>query len=330
MNELPLISVIVPVYKAEEYLDKCIQSIVEQTYRNLEIILVDDGSPGNSGAICDAWAEKDSRIVVIHKENGGTGRARNTAIERAKGAFIAFLDCDDYISAHMYQHLYELMDDETDLAECGYQFVYDDHCAFSNLEEQVTVCTALEAMRYHIGDKILYQEEFFRQIVWNKLYRRTAIGDIRFVDGMRSDDEFFTYRIISQCRKLVHTSLCLHAYRQQPGSVMHQRYSLKNLEWIQAYHQRLEYLQAHMPSLVYEAKVVTFFHCIYAMKMTMNWMAEEERETARSRILQAASEVTPLKPSKENSLSVNFWLMAAQLSFDGVCRLQNYFDSRKK
>lgn len=330
MKDLPLISVIVPVYKAEEYLDKCFRSIVEQTYQNLEIILVDDGSPGNSGAICDAWAEKDSRIVVIHKENGGTGQARNTALDRAKGEFIAFLDCDDYISPDMYQHLYSLMDEETDMAECGYTMVYDDGETFPEEKEEITVCTAEEAMGWHIGDKILFNRELFRQIVWNKLYRRTAIGPIRFVDGMRSDDEFFTYRIISSCRKLVHTSRRLHAYRQQQGSVMHQRYSLRNLEWIQAYRERLDYLKVHMPALVYEAKLVTFFHCIYAMKMTMKWMAPEDRESARKQILEAAGEVTPLKPSRENAPSINFWLLAAQASFDGVCRLQNYLDGRKQ
>ena len=102
---MDLISVIVPVYKVEPYLDKCVRSIVEQTYQNLEIILVDDGSPDNCGAICDAWAEKDSRIKVIHKENGGLSDARNAGMDVATGQWIAFVDSDDWIAEEMYESL---------------------------------------------------------------------------------------------------------------------------------------------------------------------------------------------------------------------------------
>ena len=102
MNETPLISVIVPVYRVEKYLDRCLQSIAGQTYRNLEIILVDDGSPDSSGAICDAWAAKDSRIRVIHKKNAGAGAARNTGLDVATGEIISMIDSDDYLEVHMY------------------------------------------------------------------------------------------------------------------------------------------------------------------------------------------------------------------------------------
>ena len=106
---MSLISVIVPVYKVEPYLNKCIESIVNQTYKNLEIILVDDGSPDNCPAICDSWAEKDSRIKVIHKENGGLSDARNAGMVHATGEYIAFVDSDDYIDPEMYQSLYGVM-----------------------------------------------------------------------------------------------------------------------------------------------------------------------------------------------------------------------------
>ena len=115
---MDLISVIVPVYKVEAYLDRCVQSIVDQTYRNLEIILVDDGSPDNSGAICDAWAAKDSRIRVIHKENAGAGAARNTGLDAATGEIVSMVDSDDYLEVHMYEHLLSLMTADVDIAEC--------------------------------------------------------------------------------------------------------------------------------------------------------------------------------------------------------------------
>ena len=118
MKKTPLISVIIPVYRVEKYLDRCLRSITEQTYRNLEIILVDDGSPDNSGAICDAWAARDSRIRVIHKENAGAGAARNTGLNVASGDVVSMIDSDDYLEIHMYEHLLSLMTEDVDIAEC--------------------------------------------------------------------------------------------------------------------------------------------------------------------------------------------------------------------
>lgn len=321
MENLPLISVIIPVYRAEEYLDKCFQSVVGQTYRNLEIMLIDDGSPGNSGAICDEWARKDDRIVVIHKENGGSASARNLALDRANGQLITFVDCDDYLAPDMYQYLYSLMDEQTDIVECEYEMVYDDNAVFNQGGDEVMACTPVEAMRYNIRDTA------FRQIVWNKLYRRETIGEIRLPDGTRNDDEFFTYQVVGRARKLIHSSRQLYAYRQQPDSVMHQNFTLKNLEGIQAHGVRLEYLRQNMPELVYEGRVGLLFACIYAMQMSLRFLKGEKLETARRMIHQTVSEVTPLRPSSKNTFKGNVWLVLAQISFEGTCRLQNWIES---
>ena len=121
------ISVIVPVYKVEPYLDKCVSSIVNQTHKNLEIILVDDGSPDNCPAMCDAWAEKDSRIRVMHKTNGGLSDARNAGMAVATGELMAFVDSDDWIVPDMYEYLYQrLTEDNSDIAACGVQMVWED------------------------------------------------------------------------------------------------------------------------------------------------------------------------------------------------------------
>lgn len=323
MENQPLISVIVPVYKAEAYLDKCIGSITEQTHSHLQILLVDDGSPGRSGAICDEWAARDPRIQVIHKENGGTGRARNVALDQAQGEFVAFLDCDDYISPEMYGHLLSLMDPETDLVECGFREVFDDGETFRDTQEVVTDFTPEEAMSCHIHDTQ------FRQIVWNKLYRRSAIGQLRFEDGIRSDDEFFTYRVIGSCRKLRHTTRVLHAYRQQPQSVMHKDgYALWNLESIRGRRQRLDYIRRQMPGLEYEAKVNLFFLCLFAMKKSRKFLSQQDLPQAEKLIRETVAELKPLYPSRKNTASENLWLVLAQLSFDGVCRLQSRLDDR--
>ena len=199
--EMHKISIIVPVYQTEAYLDRCVRSIVEQTYRNLEIILVDDGSPDNCPALCDAWAEKDPRIKVIHKKNGGGGEARNVALDIAEGQYIGFVDSDDYIAPRMYEHLLSQMAEDTDIAECrmvetdGDDAALDDGSPFESRTYSVQ-----EAMRLHVADSL------FRQTPPNKLYRRSTIGEIRFPVGTRIDDEFWTYQVIANARKLVHTS----------------------------------------------------------------------------------------------------------------------------
>ena len=179
MTQLPLISVIVPVYKVENYLDCCVQSIVNQTYSNLEIILIDDGSPDASGAMCDAWAEKDSRIRVIHQQNAGGGAARNAGLDAAWGERIAFVDSDDYIAPDCYQYLHTLLEEGADIAECDFVETERNDAVFGTDAGEISFYTPLEAMRCHIRDTA------FRQLIWNKLYRRETVGDIRFPIGTK-------------------------------------------------------------------------------------------------------------------------------------------------
>lgn len=317
--EMPLISVIVPVYRVEAYLDRCVRSIVEQTYRNLEILLIDDGSPDRSGEMCDAWAEKDSRIRVIHKENGGAGAARNTALDMARGELIGMVDSDDYIESHMYEHLYRLMEGETDIAECKVGITESDDCPMDDGSEfSVETYSAEEAMLLHIQDKI------FCQTPPNKLYRRSVIEKIRFPVGTLIDDEFWTYRVIGNARRLAWSSCCMYAYRQQPGSAMHKPYSIRRLDGIEAKRQRLEYLQTRMPALVYDARVDLFFTCLFAMQGCLRSLPEAELERARQIIRSAVREVTPLGVSGKLSVKKNLLLLAAQMSFEGTSKGLNF------
>lgn len=242
MRDMPLLSVIVPVYRVEPYLDRCIGSIAGQTYENLEILLVDDGSPDGSGAICDRWAARDPRIRVIHKENAGAGAARNTALDLARGELTAFVDSDDYIDPRMYEHLYCLMGEDVDIAECEGVPAWSDDCPLDDGSEyELTKVSNVEAMSRHLA------ETMFTQVIWNKLYRRRVIGDTRFPEGNLIDDEFFTYRCLGSARTLVHSSSRMYAYRQQPGSVMHKPYSIRRLQGLEAHRQRLDYLRENMP-----------------------------------------------------------------------------------
>ena len=314
-----LVSVIVPVYKAEKYLDRCVQSIVDQTYQNLEIILVDDGSPDNCGAICDAWAAKDSRIRVIHQLNAGGGAARNAALDIARGEYIGMIDSDDYIEPHMYAHLLSLMAENVDIAECGIleterdDALLDDGSCFES-----SVYTAEEAMRLHIADTL------FRQTPPNKLYRRSTIGSIRFPVGKRIDDEFFTYRVIANARKLARTSCDMYAYRQQPDSVMHLSFSLPRLQAVDAKCLRLELLRDRFPGLISHARINLWYTCLYMGQMSLLHMNPEDQREAFNR-LAAVRKQYPLTNEDKRSLPLKqkVWAILCDISFTSACRLRN-------
>lgn len=318
MEQMPLISVIVPVYKVEAYLDKCIRSITEQTYTNLEIILVDDGSPDNCGRICDEWAARDNRIRVVHKENGGAGLARNVALDRANGELIGFVDSDDYIAPDMYRQLYELIANDADIAECNFLETYDDNALFSENKGVVAKYTSIQAMRLHIN------EHAFQQLIWNKLYRREVIGDARFPVGTKIDDEFFTYIPLSRAQKLAHTSSCLYAYRQQTNSIMHQPFSLERLQGISAKTMRLNYIREHIPELVEEAEIDLFFSCLYSMQSCFRWLDGEELESAKMCVRKVLKDIYPVKIRKTDNLKRKMLIAFAQIDFEKTCKILNF------
>ena len=319
MKEMPLISVILPVYRVEKYLDRCLQSVTGQTYRNLEIILVDDGSPDSSGAICDAWAEKDSRIQVIHKENAGAGAARNTGLDAATGEIISMIDSDDYLDVHMFEHLLSLMTEDVDIAECDICWTeLDDLRMDDGSGAETAVYDMEDAMRLHIRDEI------FCQTPPNKLYRRKTVGDIRFPEGNLIDDEFFTYKVIGNAGKLARSSACMYAYRQQPGSAMHKTFSLKRLQGLEAKRQRLEYLRERMPSLEYEAKFDLFFTAMFMLQACLRSLEGAELQQARQYIREVVKEITPLEKNPEASLKKNLLLKLAQNNFEGTCKVLNF------
>lgn len=310
-----LISVIVPVYKVEPYLDRCLQSIVDQTYTKLEIILVDDGSPDNCSAMCDAWAGRDKRIRVIHQENSGGGSARNRALAVAQGEFIAFVDSDDYIAPGMYAFLLKQFRPEIDIVECGFCAVKDDAAIFDSTNEAIGKHEfgTVDAMREHIRD------HWFRQVIWNKLYRRHSVEGVLFPVGTKIDDEFWTYRAIGNAAALIHTDNVLYAYRQQGGSVMHQLSGEKRMQAIDAKLERHEYIKNKMPSLEGESLIGLWFTFLYQGQLALRTNDEAVwssiREKARKYPLGAFLPQTKGK--------TRLWLTLACLSFPLACRFRN-------
>ena len=312
---MDLISVIVPIYNVEPYLNQCIESIVKQTYNNLEIILVDDGSSDRCPAICDAWAKKDNRIRVIHQKNAGGGAARNAALNIAQGELIAFVDSDDYIAPDMYAHLVSLLEQGADIAECGHINVTDDAVTFAECSFKTQKYTMEEAMHLHI------QDIAFRQLIWNKLYRREIIGSIRFPKGKKIDDEFFTYQILGNARTLIRSDRICYAYRQQTDSVMHSMNLQERLQAVEAKELRHDYVMRRFPALINESLKNLWFTCLYQGQLSLREMDKSGAESAINYI----ESVLDKHPMGFAGCTIRekFWLILAEKHFEATCHLRN-------
>jgi len=222
----PKISIIVPVYNVEKYLDKCVQSIVSQTYKNLEIILVDDGSPDNCPKMCDEWAKKDKRIKVIHKKNGGLSDARNSGLDKATGKYIGFVDSDDYIHKDMYKKLLNtIQKQKADVAMCGVNYAYD--ASVLELEEvNLKKAKTKDIYKYLIvnGKKRKDNKIFTDNImcaVWRCLYSKEFIKDLRFEKDLFCEDVVFTLELLKKNPKINITCGKYYFYYQRQGSIIH-------------------------------------------------------------------------------------------------------------
>lgn len=206
MNEL--ISVIIPAYNVEKYIDRCMETVVGQTYKNLEIILVDDGATDSTPALCDNWAKKDSRINVIHKDNGGLSNARNVGLEHATGDYIAFIDSDDWIELDMYEYLLNLIKSYgVEVAFCDF-VRKKSKSKISNKREQVVIRKDRDLDRYFYridGGKSSYA-------VWCGLYKADAIKGIKFIEKEINEDVLFRYEVYKNVRSIVFSNQCKYNY----------------------------------------------------------------------------------------------------------------------
>lgn len=214
-----LISVIVPVYNVAPYLDRCVKSIVAQTYKNLEIILVDDGSTDTSGTMCDIWAGKDSRIQVIHKPNGGPSEARNAGIDLSTGAYLGFADADDWLDAAMLETLYTAIRNNhgVNMAVCGFAMVYGDKIEEQQCSGRIYTLTRDEAIR-----DVLYKRlPVSAASSCNKLYARRLWDTMRFPVQTYYEDVYVRSPMYAQCEKIAVVDQNLYLYYQREDSTMH-------------------------------------------------------------------------------------------------------------
>lgn len=237
----PLISVIIPVYNVEKYLHRCLDSVIAQTYQNLEIICVDDGSIDESGRICDQYAVRDARIKVIHQENQGLSAARNRDLDAAEGEYIAFVDSDDYILEGMYKKMLDkLLDYSVDLCVCQWQYEFSDGRQVvkkKNIDPTIYGCkTSLEFARF------LYRGNYENGVVvaaWNKLYRRALLDKIRF-EGRIHEDEAFCGRIMAKNISVYVMEEQFYVYAQNGDSLTNKPFSANKFFFLDALAERRE------------------------------------------------------------------------------------------
>lgn len=237
---MKLISVVIPIYNVEKYLVRCIESIINQTYTKLEIILVNDGSNDNCGSICNEYAEKDNRIIVIHKENGGLSDARNAGLKIATGEYICFIDSDDYIHEKMIDTLYNLIiDNNAQISVCSFRKVYDSFLNYAKEKKDKNIIinklNNVEALNN------LFNELYLTTVVaWNKLYNKELFENIEYPKNKYHEDEYTTYQLIYKAQKIVYTNQVLYYYLQRNNSITGDAgtFSLRRLEALDAFHER--------------------------------------------------------------------------------------------
>ncbi|EGO8248310.1 glycosyltransferase, partial [Enterococcus faecalis] len=240
---MPKISIIVPVYNVEKYLEKCVRSILAQTFTDFELILVDDGSPDSSGAMCDQFAEQDQRVKVIHKENGGLSDARNAGIEIATGEYLGFVDSDDYIADDMYELLYtNIVKEDADLSICGIYDVYEGKEPVEK-QQQYIVLDKVAAMKMILEAKVVSVHAV------NKLYKKEIFEDIRYPVGMITEDGAVILSILEHTEKIVIDTQQKYYYFHRANSISSNLFSKKDLDTINVWKENEKYILDQYPEL---------------------------------------------------------------------------------
>lgn len=242
---MELISIIVPVYNVEKYLDRCVHSICNQTYSELEIILVNDGSTDSSANICEQWKTRDSRIRVITKQNGGLSSARNMGVEGAVGQYLMFVDSDDYILPDMVDKLYTaIIQQEADVSICNFQYV-DEHGLDWGVNNNLPITDGVISGETILKEKMFESKNWYWVVAWNKLYRADVFRGIQYPIKKLHEDEFVIHKVMSRCEKVACVSDMLYCYVQRSDSIMgvKNKKDVRHLDAVEAYFCRSKFYQ---------------------------------------------------------------------------------------
>ena len=283
---MPKISVIVPVYNVEKYLNRCIDSILNQTFKDFELILVNDGSTDNSGKICDDYAIRDKRIRVIHKENGGLSSARNIGIKNSKGNYLGFVDSDDYIHPNMYEILYNSCKAyNAEISICSFKKVYEndivDYVIDSNtyIEEYDN----LEALH-----KLFDENGVQFVIACNKLYKKEIFDDLEYPINKIHEDDFIIHKVLYKSKKIIYIYEYLYYYFQRSDSIINTEFNIKKIDGLEAYLDRISFFKSiKNKELTEKAEFLysrEFFRIYYKLKNEVK-SSYKERKNIRNKFI---------------------------------------------
>ena len=308
------LSVIVPIYNVEEYLTACIESILDQTYQNLELLLVDDGSTDNCKNICETYVSKDDRVRLLSQSNAGQGAARNRALDIAQGEYIAFVDADDYIDRDMYSVMIRAMEEtESDIANCGLVT----HSGIRNANSDVP-----EKNRVWVGAENVLREYFDSQYIngspCNKVYCKHLFDEIRFPEGVAREDVYIMYRLLGKCQRAVHVGQCFYHYNVRVGSSEHQEFSPKFLISIKIADDRKDYIEQNYPALLPLAQKSCYGSRLSAIKkITRSHVIKENRQVYDELLAYIKANTPYTKEQKNIRFKILYvpWLYRIEMDF---------------
>lgn len=323
MNKQPLISVIIPVYNLENYIEKCLDSVLSQTYKNLEILVVDDGSTDSSPSICDKYSQSDSRIQVFHIDNGGAAHARNIALEKMTGEFVTFVDGDDYIDSTYIEKLYNNMTDKNaDISICKWIDVYEDSNATAIPEtytKTFDTASGLEALMYQVD---------YDSAMWVKLYKSNLFEGITFPEGNLYEDLAIIYKIFERAKTIAYTDYAGYFYLLRSTGTTLIKFKPKKMDLIDVLDEMETYLLTKYPELnlpVYSRKVRANFHIYLQIPRT------KEYKTYRKRIENNIKAVRKYVISdKKARRGTKFALFITYFGFGTFYRMKNLKQLGKK
>lgn len=282
-SEQPIISIVVPVYKVEKYLKRCVSSILKQTYHNMEIILVDDGSPDKCGAICDEYKKIDNRVRVVHKKNGGLSDARNVAIPLAKGEYISFIDSDDWVSPYYVEHLYKAVSMcHADLGISWFENVFERKSLQSKPKKELIQYECMS--NEECLKKLLYQDGV-EVCAWGKLYKTELVKDLKYPIGKLYEDIPVTYETIKRSKKISVIRNVDYYYFQRADSIQNDIFNSRKVDGIEHCHNMMEAVKRDFPKLQNAAECRYFSTVCNILFQIKDKQYEEIRQALWSEIV---------------------------------------------
>ena len=271
-NMEDLVSVVVPIFNVEKYIYDCVDSIINQTYTNLEIILSDDGSPDRCGEICEEYARKDSRIKVIHFENKGLSEARNRGIKIATGKYITFVDSDDVLNRQFIQKLIDVKQEyDADIAIAGYRTFREKSELANSHDEFDKESSDIEIL----SEKHLYDAQFLKQettcltVAWGKIYKKKVFDNIQYPVSKLHEDTFTTYKLMEQAKRVVYLKQKLYYWRENFDSITRGKFKIEHLDQLDAFAEQIEFFYAkgkqRYVEIVFASYIESFFWCYNRM-----------------------------------------------------------------